>query len=132
MAEKDATVEVTVENFPSIVRKDGIVLVDWWASWCGPCQAFAPIYGKVAGRHPDIVFGKVDTEAESALAAAFSIRSIPTLMMFRDGILLFSQPGMVPERALEELIARGRELDMAEIQRKIQATKGADQPQSAT
>lgn len=113
------TLALTTDTFFSTVKRDGIALVDWWASWCGPCRAFAPVYAKVAERHPDIVFGKVDTEAEGPLAAAFEIRSIPTLMVFRGGVLLFSQAGMLPERALESLIERVRALDMDEVRRKV-------------
>jgi thioredoxin 1 len=113
------TTELTVENFESTVEKDGIVLVDWWAAWCGPCRAFAPIYESVSTRHTDIVFGKVDTEAQPELAAAFGIQAIPTLMIFRDGIPLFAQPGVVPAQALEDLIRQARELDMEEVRRKV-------------
>jgi thioredoxin 1 len=101
------------------VKREGIALVDWWASWCGPCRVFAPVYAKVAGRHPDVVFGKVDTEAEGGLASEFQIRAIPTLMVFRDGVLLFSRAGVLPERALEELIERLRAVDMDEVRLKI-------------
>ena len=129
----ERTVEVTVESFSATVKRQGIVLLDWWASWCGPCRAFAPIYSKVAARHPDVVFGKVNTDVEGALAAAFGIRSIPTLMMFRDGILLFAQPGMLPEQALEDLVARGREVDMNEVHKMIaQAAEGHELPTDPT
>ena len=119
MSAAEKTVEVTAESFSAAVKRQGIVLLDWWASWCGPCRAFAPIYSKVAARHPDVVFGKVNTDVEGALAAAFGIRSIPTLMMFREGILLFAQPGMLPEQALEDLVARGRQVDMNEVHKRI-------------
>lgn len=114
------TVDLTTANFFPTVKREGIAIVDWWASWCGPCRAFAPVYAKVAGRHPDVVFGKIDTEAEGGLASEFQIRAIPTLMVFRDGVLLFSQAGMLPERALEELIERVRAVDMDEVRRKIE------------
>ncbi len=119
------TVDLTTTTFFPTVKCDGIALVDWWAGWCAPCRAFAPVYASVAARHPDIVFGKVDTEAEGALASAFQIRSIPTLMVFRDGVLLHTQAGMLPENALEELIRRVRSLDMDEIRRKIAAAQVA-------
>jgi thioredoxin 1 len=120
------TIDLTTATFFDTVKREGIALVDWWASWCAPCRAFAPVYAKVAARHPDITFGKVDTEAEGALANAFEIRSIPTLMVFRDGVLLFSQAGMLPERAVESLIERVRALDMNEVRRKIAETRATE------
>ena len=113
------TVQVTRENFAKTVEK-GIVLLDFWAEWCGPCRMFAPIFEKAAERHSDVVFGKVDTEDQPGLAAAFQVRAIPTLVMLRDGVLLTAQPGMVPAAALDELIAKARELDMDEVRRHIE------------
>ena len=111
-----STVELRAENFEATVTKNEIVFVDFWASWCGPCRAFAPVYEKSALAHPDVVFGKVDTEAERTLAGAAQITSIPTLMAFKDGTLVFSQPGALPAVALEQLIAAVREFDPAQAQ----------------
>jgi thioredoxin len=107
-----ATIELNAANFEGTVNSSDIVFVDFWASWCGPCRMFAPVYEKAAGAHPDIVFGKVDTEAEQALAGAAQITSIPTLMAFKSGTLVFSQPGALPAAALEELITAVRDLDV--------------------
>jgi thioredoxin 1 len=126
-----ATVEVTSANFKQVVEKDGIVLLDWWAAWCGPCRSFAPTYEKVAQQHPDITFGKVDTEACPDLAGAFDIRSIPTLMVLRDNVLLFSQPGALPEAALEDLIRQVRALDMEKVRAEIAAQDRKDAERSA-
>jgi thioredoxin len=107
-----ATTNLGAEDFERTVTENEIVLVDFWASWCGPCRMFAPVYEKAAAAHPDIVFGKVDTEAEQALAAAAQITSIPTLMAFKNGTLVFSQPGALPAQALEQVITAVRELDL--------------------
>jgi thioredoxin 1 len=112
-------VEVTAGNFKQLVERDGIVLLDWWAAWCGPCRAFAPTFEKAAAANPDLVFGKIDTEAQQELAASFQIRSIPTLMILRDQVLLFSQPGALPEAALSDLIAQVRALDMEKVRAEI-------------
>jgi thioredoxin len=110
-----ATRPLTVADFDEVTRGEGIVLVDFWAAWCGPCVRFAPIFERVSEKHPDIVFAKVDTEAEALLAEEFEIRSIPTIMAIRDGVLVFQQPGSLPEQALESLIGLVRELDMDEV-----------------
>jgi thioredoxin 1 len=115
----DATVEITEKNFKEVVEREGIVLVDWWAPWCGPCRAFGPTYEKVAREHPDVIFGKVNTEQEQGLAAAFDIRSIPTLMILRDKVLLFSQAGALPEAALQDLLRQVRALDMVKVRAEI-------------
>ncbi len=119
-----ATVKITADNFAETVHNGGIILLDWWAPWCGPCRAFGPIFERVAAANPDLVFGKINTEEEKALAGQLEIRSIPTLMIIRDGVLLFAQPGMLPEKALAELVSKVRQIDMDEVRR------AAKQPQS--
>jgi len=111
-----STVQVTEQNFDTAI-KEGIVLLDFWAAWCGPCRAFAPIFEAAAARHPDVVFGKVDTEAQPGLAAAFEVRAIPTLAVFRDGFLLSALPGMMPAKAIDELVAKVQGLDMDQLKR---------------
>ena len=121
-----ATIDLTAETFADTISAEGTVLVDWWASWCGPCRAFAPTFSAVAEQHPDITFAKVDTEAEQALAGSAGIQSIPTLMVFRDGILLFSQPGAMPAAALEDLVSKVQELDMDDVRAQIAAHEAAE------
>ena len=123
-----STKALTAATFEQTVREGGIVLVDFWATWCGPCRMFAPVYEKASAAHPDIVFAKVDTEAEQALAAAARITSIPTLMGFRDGILVFSQPGALPAAALEQVIAGIRDLDMDQVRTELDRQQAAAAP----
>lgn len=121
-----ATIELTTDNFATHVESDGILFVDFWAGWCGPCQQFAPTYEAASEAHPDITFGSINTEEQQELSSAAGIGSIPTLMVFRDSILVFSQPGALPPQALDQVIAGVRGLDMVEVRREVEAQQ---QPQ---
>jgi len=125
------TTALGAANFNEIVNRDGIVLVDWWAPWCGPCRMFGPIFERAAQKNTDAVFAKVNTEEEQGLAAEFGIRSIPTLMIFRDRVLLFSQPGALPQAALEELLGKVRALDMDAVRRDIAESERKAKPKAA-
>ena len=120
-----STITLTAEDFESTVLAEGITLVDWWAAWCGPCRMFAPVFEQASEQRPHVTFAKVDTEAEQALAAAAGISSIPTLMIFRDGILLYSEAGALPGPALEDLISQVEQLDMEQIRAEIAQQKNA-------
>lgn len=120
-----ATVALTEATLPETITSNDIVFLDFWADWCGPCKSFAPHYEAASEKYPDVVFGKVDTEAERELAASFGITSIPTIMIFREGIGVFSQPGALPPQALDELVEKVREIDMDEVRQKVAEAQAA-------
>ncbi|NUL48958.1 thioredoxin family protein [Cellulosimicrobium funkei] len=122
-----ATTEITEAGFEQTLTENDIVFVDFWADWCGPCKQFAPVYEEFSGEHPDVVFGKVDTEAERGLASAANITSIPTLMAFRDQVLVFAQPGAINSSQLQELVTAVKSLDMDEVREKLAGNQNPDQ-----
>ncbi|MCU7815603.1 MAG: thioredoxin [Candidatus Thiodiazotropha sp. (ex Lucinoma kastoroae)] len=126
-----AVVELTKDDFESTITDNGFVIIDFWAPWCGPCRSFAPTYESVSEDHPNVVFGKVNTEDEQELAMHFQVRSIPTLMIFRDNIIIFSQPGALPESAFRELLTKAGELDMNEVRAQIEAEQQDGQSENA-
>ncbi|MCU7806034.1 MAG: thioredoxin [Candidatus Thiodiazotropha sp. (ex Lucinoma annulata)] len=126
-----AVVELTKDNFESTITDNSFVIIDFWAPWCGPCRSFAPTYESVSEDHPNVVFGKVNTEDEQELAMHFQVRSIPTLMIFRDNIIIFSQPGALPESAFRELLTKAGELDMNEVRAQIEAEQQDGQSENA-
>lgn len=115
-----ATVELTQDNFNQTIEDNDIVLLDFWAEWCGPCKTFGPIFEKVSEQHEDVTFGKIDTDEQQALGAAFEVRSIPTIMAIRDGVMVFKQAGVLPEAALEDLIKQVKDLDMDDVKQEIE------------
>jgi len=129
--DKVATVEVTQENLHQIVSENNMVIVDFWAPWCGPCRSFAPAYEAASEKYPDVVFAKVNTEEQQALAGYFQIRSIPTLMIFREKIIIFAQPGALPASALDQVIEKAKALDMNEVRREIESQQASQEQKPA-
>ena len=125
-----AYVELTKENFEEVITSNDIVVVDYWADWCGPCKSFGPIFEKVSGDFPDAVFAKVDTQNEQEIAAFFQIRSIPTLMIFREKVVVFSQPGALPEGALRDVVSKAENLDMVEVHKQVAEQQAAQEKQA--
>src|SRR5258708_2206735 len=127
-----AVIELTKENFEQVITSNPTVIVDFWAPWCGPCRGFAPIFERVAGENPDAVFAKVNTDEEQEIAGHFQIRSIPTLMVFRDQIIVFSQPGALPQNALVQVVEKAKSLDMEQVRQQISQQEKAQPAQSAS
>ena len=125
-----AVIELTKDNFEQVITSNATVIVDYWAPWCGPCRGFAPVFERVAEQNPDVVFAKVNTDDEQEIAGHFQIRSIPTLMVFREQIIVFSQPGALPQKALEQVVAKAKQLDMNEVRAQIGGEESASQGQS--